>query len=317
MRGTCVVADAVSCYIRAVVFGSGESRIIRWPMKSASVTLAKRAALYLGVLVIAGFAVRQVGLLDSHFIYFPDRVLVGTPADIGLEYEDVFFRASDGVQLHGWFVPGESGVTLLWFHGNAGNISHRLENISMLHHRVGISIFIFDYRGYGQSSGKVSEEGTYLDAEAAIDYLRSRDNAAVGQELVLFGRSLGCAVAVEMAVRHKVRGVILESPFASIRDMAHRAYPFLPSGVLIRMVRARYDSISKIGSVHSPLMVLHGDRDDIVPIDTGRELFGAANGPKRFYVIEGAAHNDTYVIGGDRYLEALKAFIEDPAGAGG
>ena len=285
-------------------------------MRSASAAPARRVALLslvLAMLVTGGFAARQVGLLDRHFIFFPERELVANPGDMGLQYESVFFEASDGVQLHGWFVPGESGVTLLWFHGNAGNISHRVDNVAMLHRRVGASMFIFDYRGYGRSSGMTSEDGTYLDAEAAIDYLRSRTDAAVDQKLVLFGRSLGCAVAVEMAVRHKVHAIILESPFASIRDMARRAYPFLPTGVLVRMVRARYDSISKIRSVHSPLMVLHGDRDDIVPIDTGRELYDAANEPKRFYVIEGAGHNDTYLVGGEPYLDALKAFIEDPA----
>ena len=319
LPGGCVVADGVSCYIPAEVFNTGESGITL-SMRSALTASAKRVVLLLGILVplvIGGLVVRRVGLLDRHFIYFPERELVGTPADVGLEYEDILFEAADGVKLHGWFVPGDSGATLLWFHGNAGNISHRLDNIAMLHHRVGVSIFIFDYRGYGQSSGTVSEEGTYLDAEAAIEYLRSRADAAVDQNVVLFGRSLGCAVAVEMAVRHTVHAVILESPFASIRDMAHRTYPYLPSGVMVRMVKARYDSISKIGSVHSPVMVLHGDRDDLVPIETGRDLFEGANQPKRFYVIEGAGHNDTYIVGGEPYLEALKAFIEDPAGAGG
>ena len=295
---------------------AGESRMVRWPMSGAMAVPGKRLALWflvMAALVIGGIAARQVGLLDRHFIYFPERELISSPGDAGLEYESVFFEASDGVKFHGWFVPGDGEVTLVWFHGNAGSISHRVENISMLHRRVGAGIFIFDYRGYGRSSGAVSEKGTYLDAEAAIEYLRSRPDVGADGKLVLFGRSLGSAVAVEMAVRHKVHAIILESPFASIRDMARRAYPYLPSRVLVRMVKARYDSISKIRSVHSPLMVVHGDRDDIVPIDTGRALFDAANEPKRFYIIEGAGHNDTYAIGGEAYFEALKRFIDDPA----
>jgi fermentation-respiration switch protein FrsA (DUF1100 family) len=278
-----------------------------------------RAAAFFSLLVLMAFGARQANLLDRHFIFFPERGLDGTPGDVGLAFEDVFFSTSDGVKLHGWFVPGSGDLTLLWFHGNAGNISHRIDNLSLLRRRLGVSVFIFDYRGYGRSEGKASEKGTYLDAQAALDYLRSRDDVGpdLERKLVLFGRSLGCAVAVQMATRHNVYAVILESAFTSIRAMAERAYPYVPVGVLILMVQARYDSLSKIGDVHSPLMVLHGDRDEIAPMELGRELFDAANEPKRFYTIEGAGHNDTYIVGGEAYLDALKAFVDDPVGGGG
>ena len=271
-----------------------------------------RAALVLSILLVIGFTVWQTKLLDKQFIFFPERELVGAPVDVGLEYENVLFSTYDGVRLHGWFVPGESDTTLLWFHGNAGNIGHRIDNLLMLHQRLGVNVFIFDYRGYGLSEGSASEQGTYLDGEAALEHLRSQKGLDLGQEIVLFGRSLGCAVAVEMATRHNVRGVILESPFTSVHAMAERAYPHLPVRMLMPLVQTRYDSLSKIKDVRSPVMVVHGDRDDIVPIDLGRDLFDAANGPKRFYTIEGAGHNDTYLVGGDAYFQALKEFLDDP-----
>lgn len=148
------------------------------------------------VLLIAMAAVywaREAGLLDRQFIFFPERELAQTPADLGLAYEDVFFHASDGVRLHGWFVPGEVDTTLVWFHGNAGNIGHRLDNLSLFHHRLKVNVFIFDYRGYGKSEGTISEQGSYMDADAAVEYVRSRRDG----RLILFGRSLGAAVAVE------------------------------------------------------------------------------------------------------------------------
>ena len=285
-------------------------------MSTALAALIRVVALSGAALMVVGITVWQTKLLDRQFIFFPERELSGTPGDVGLEYEDVFFSTDDGVRLHGWFVPGSSDTTLLWFHGNAGNISHRIDNLLMIHRRLEVNVFIFDYRGYGRSDGDVSEGGMYADAEAALDHLGSR---AIGDpdlhnNLVLFGRSLGCAVAVDIATRRKVRGVILESPFTSVRAMVKRSYPYLPSGLLMQLVRARYDSLAKITHVDSPVMVLHGDRDETVPFDMGHELYDAANEPKRFYTIEGAAHNDTFIVGGAPYYEALRKFVEDPTG---
>ena len=280
-------------------------------MRTILITLAKRAAIVLLILLVAGIATRQAKLLDRRFIFFPEQDFVGTPRSVGLDFENVRFSTADGLRLHGWFVPGESDVTLVWFHGNAGNISHRIGDLRMLHERVGVSVFIFDYRGYGFSEGKASEKGTYRDAEAALDYLRSRQDVDVSR-LVFFGRSLGCAVAVELATRHQAHAVILESPFDSIRGMAERLYPYLPVGILIHLVQSRYDSLSKIKSVRSPLMVVHGDRDEMIPISAAWKLFDAANAPKRFYTIEGAMHNNTYQVGGSRYFDALRQFVDDP-----
>ena len=265
------------------------------------------------IFLVFGLVVRQTSLVDKYFIFFPESDLIGSPAERGLEFEDVDFTAADGVKLHGWFIPGRSDIMWLWFHGNAGNISHRLDNIAVLHRSLGVNVFIFDYRGYGRSEGSVSEKGIYMDAEAALAYLRSREDVDQSK-LVLFGRSLGCAAAVEVAAQHETYAVILESPFTSTRAMANRLYPFLRLGFLLT---TRLDSLSKIDGVRAPLMVLHGDSDQTVPIDLGRELFDAANEPKRFYVIEGADHNDTYLVGGDAYLEALQDFLNDPTGSAG
>ena len=259
--------------------------------------------------MFGGILTQQMTFIDQQMIYFPDRRLTASPADAGLGFEDIFFTASDGIRLHGWYVPGPSPVTMVWFHGNAGNISHRVENILQLNRHLGFNVFIFDYRGYGHSEGKPSEHGLYLDAEAAIDYLVEKRGLEPKTDLVLFGRSLGCGVAVEMATRYRVRATILESGFSSVRAMAKRIYPFLPSGLLLSLVEARYDSLAKLPMVRAPVMVLHGDRDSTVPIEFGVEMFEAANEPKRFYTIEGAAHNDTYYVGGELYFEALREFI--------
>ena len=279
------------------------------------VRLTRGVALAVALVAVVGFALRQTNVLDRHFIFFPERDLAGDPGQAGLEFEDVFFAASDGVRLHGWFVPGESRTTLVWFHGNAGNIGHRVDNLSLLHRRTDLSIFIFDYRGYGRSEGNISEEGTYLDGQAALDYIRLQKGRDLETEVILFGRSLGAGVAVEMAARNRVRGLILESAFSSVRGMAKRVYPLLPSAVVASFLKTEYDSLSKIRGVEAPVMVLHGDRDRVVPFEQGLELFAAANEPKRFYTIRGAGHNDTYVVGGEEYFDALRDFVRDLTGS--
>ena len=277
-------------------------------------TLLRGVVLSLSIVVTVGVVARYTNVVDRYFIFFPDRTITQDPGDVGLEFDDVFFSAADGVKLHGWFVPGEGDTTLVWFHGNAGNISHRVGNVAELHTRLGVNVFIFDYRGYGKSDGDVSEKGTYLDADGAMSYLRTRGDVDQ-QRLVLFGRSLGGAVAAEAATKNDVYALVLESAFSSVQAMARRQYPFLPG--IGAIIRTKYATLSKLKDVHAPVMVLHGDRDETVPIEIGRELFEAANPPKRFYTIEGAGHNDTYIVGGPAYFQALAEFIEDPTAEGG
>lgn len=245
-------------------------------------------------------------VIERHFVYFPDRALVATPRDVGLEFEDVQFEASDGVRLHGWFVPGDKEIVWLWVHGNGGNISHRVESLRLLHDQVGVGVLLFDYRGYGRSDGTPSEQGTYLDAEAALTLLSERYGYSP-ERVVVFGQSLGGAIAVDVAARHRPAGLVVESAFTSIADMARLHYPFLPSRLLLGR---RYNSLTKIRGVDAPILIVHGDRDDVIPFDMASELFDAAGEPKHLLVIEGAGHNDVDLVGDKRYFSALRAFIE-------
>jgi hypothetical protein len=246
--------------------------------------------------------------LANFFVYFPDRGHEGIPAQLGLPAEDIWFVAEDGVRLHGWFVPapGAAEVTLLWFHGNAGNISHRLDHLRRLRDRLTVHICIVDYRGYGRSEGRPSEAGLYRDARAALAGVR-RDPRVRPDRIVYFGQSLGTAVAVELAIHETPLGLVLESPFTSLRAMGRVVYPWLPVNLL---VGNQFDSLSRIPQARAPLLILHGDRDEVVPFAQGRQLFEAAAGPKFFHAIRGAGHNDTYLVGGPPYLDAWHAFLK-------
>ena len=241
---------------------------------------------------------------EKGIVFFPDPHLVGTPADFGLKYEDVFFEAADGVKLHGWWVPKAGAPVLVWFHGNAGNISHRLENLKLLHDLVGVQVFIFDYREYGRSQGRISREGTFLDAAAAYRYV-AETRGIPGGDIVLFGRSLGTALATDLATQKPCRALILESAFTNSSDMAKMLAPFLFDW----RPKVPYDNLGKIDKVKVPVLIVHGSDDEIIPVAMGRRLFAAANSPKDLYIIPGAHHNDTYVVGGQTYFERLKAFI--------
>ena len=245
-------------------------------------------------------------MLDHQYIYFPQGWEARDwKALSGLPLEEVWLTTRDGVRLYGWYVeaPDSPGV-LVWYHGNAGNIAHRLENLIELHRR-GLSVLLFDYRGYGQSEGRPSEEGLYQDGLAAYDYL-IRQRAIPSTQVVLFGRSLGAAVAGEIARTQQVAGLILESPFPSVEAVARRAFGGLPAH---RLLKARFDLLQRLKDVRVPVLVLHGDRDTIIPFAFGAEVYEAANDPKHFYRIPGADHNDTYAVGGEPYFEQLLRFV--------
>jgi pimeloyl-ACP methyl ester carboxylesterase len=246
---------------------------------------------------------------EKYLLYVPQRKLDATPALEGLAYEDVWFPARDGVKLHGWFIPAPGAkFTLLWFHGNAGNISHRVRNIGQLHRLVGAHVLIFDYRGYGQSEGgfsDLSEPATYHDGTGAVSYLRGRRDVEQTR-LVYFGRSLGAAIAVEMARHHPPAGMILETTFTSIPDMARLVVPYIPVRPFLRI---RYDTVSKLPEIHVPVLIVHGDQDEVMPLEQAQRLLEAANPPKDLYTIAGARHNDTHIVGGDRYFAELAAFL--------
>ena len=233
-------------------------------------------------------------------IFYPEKDILGKPSDLGLDFEDITFRMADALRLHGWFVPGSRRETLLWCHGNAGNIGDRLDLLKLLHDSLDVNIFIFDYRGYGKSQGRPTEDGTYRDAHGALDYLRSRPDVEE-DKIVVFGQSLGGAIAVDLACRNKFMGLILEATFTSLVDVFEM--PMKAFGM-------KYDSYSKIKRVKIPLLMLHGDKDDVVPFESGYTLFKAANEPKKFCAIKGGMHNDNYIVGGEGYFAEIKKFIE-------
>jgi len=241
---------------------------------------------------------------QSHLVYFPERVLVANPSGAGLEFEVVNLGTSDNLALHGWFVPssGQNGV-LLYFHGNGGNISHRIESLHQFH-RMGLSTLIFDYRGYGQSEGEPTEEGTYLDAEAAWNYLTTV-RGFQPKEVILLGRSLGGAVASWLAARVRPRVLIIESTFTSIPERGAEIYPYFPVRLLSRF---EYNTLERIGSANCPVLIVHSPEDEIVPFNHGQRLFEAARPPKEFLQISGG-HNDGFFVSAQRYERELSSFI--------
>lgn len=240
---------------------------------------------------------------QSRYVYYPSRSLTLTPAMVQLTYEDVNVTTGDGVAVHGWYVPGgEAGRTVLFCHGNAGNISDRIDVIRMFH-EMGYNLCLFDYRGYGKSGGVPSEAGTYKDAEAVWEWLVKTKGVAPGA-IVAYGESLGGAVAAWLAEQKKVGALILESTFTSLPDMAAQVYPFLPARWLCRF---RYNTLARMPNIHCPVFVVHGRDDEMIPFECGRRLFAAANEPKVFFELQGT-HNDGRVLSGRKYAEALKAF---------
>lgn len=195
--------------------------------------------------------------------------------------------------------------TLLWFHGNAGNITHRFEMVRKLV-QLPARVFIIDYRGYGRSEGSPSEQGLYLDARAAWDYLVN-ERGTSSASIVIFGDSLGGAVAIDLATTVSAAGLIVQSAFTSISDMAAEVMPFVPAF----LVRTKMDSITKIPNVRSPKLFIHSPADEMVPYRLGRRLYDAAGDPKQFYEVAGASHNELDIVGGRAYFEAISRFVRE------
>jgi len=238
-------------------------------------------------------------------VFFPDTTIEQTPVDLDLPFDDIWFTSSDSVRLHGWLIPASSPNHLLLFcHGNAGNISHRLDNVRLLHNR-GISVFIFDYRGYGRSQGRISEKGFYLDSEAAYQVAREWAEKH-GAKLVVFGRSLGGIAATHLGATKNCDGLILESTFTNMGAMARAHYPLPFAETLLEH---RLNALGQIVQVRVPILFFHGDKDRIVPIKLSRKLFEAAPNPKEFVVLPGAGHNDTYFVGGKDYFKKIDSFF--------
>jgi fermentation-respiration switch protein FrsA (DUF1100 family) len=250
-----------------------------------------------------------MSLLDQFFVYHPEPWIdQDWRAASGLPLEDVWFQSGDGTKLFGWFVeaPADRPV-ILWCHGNAGNVIHRLDNLRHLY-REGLSVFIFDYRGYGRSQNvRPTEAGLYLDAIGAYDYL-TRVRMIRPERIIIFGRSLGAAVATELASQKPAAGLILESCFPSVEAVAKIHYGGLPVHWLLG---AEFRLIDRLPTLSLPKLIIHGDKDDIIPYELGRQVFEAAKPPKSFLSIPGADHNNTYHIGGSAYFQRFAEFAQE------
>ena len=264
-------------------------------------------SLLLSLLAAYSAVLALVYVFQSRLVYYPQigREAAETPLDRGLEFEPVAIATADGETLSAWWVPsGRARGAALIFHGNAGNISHRLDYLAMFH-RMGYSSLIIDYRGYGRSSGSPSEEGTYRDAEAAWRWLAEKRGAKAG-DVVLLGESLGGAVAAWLAARTTPRALVLASAFTSAPELGAQAYPFLPVRLLSRF---SYDTLGSLKAVSAPVLVAHSPGDDIIPFAHGRTLYEAAKEPRHFLELSGG-HNDAFLFARQEWAAQLAAFLE-------
>ncbi len=262
----------------------------------------KLISLILFAFIVFVFFVRY---LEATGIFYPSRTVNSTPADINLNFHDIYFKTSDGIKLNGWFVlADENAPTVLFFHGNAGDIGDRLEKILLLNH-LKANIFIIDYRGYGRSEGRPSEAGLYRDALGAYDYLIEQRNISP-QKIVVYGTSLGGVPAIDLASQKEIGGLIIESSFSNAADMCRIIYPFIPTFLL----QSRMDNVGKIKNVKAPKLFFHSQSDEIVPMELGRKVFDKAKEPKRWVSLKGG-HNVSCEESKETYRGALKEFLED------
>lgn len=257
-----------------------------------------------GLLLLNG----MMYLLQPGMVFYPTTAIGETPAEWQLPYEDVSIDTRDGERLHGWYIPtqvnSEQQPVLLFLHGNAGNISHRRASLEIFH-RLGLNQLIVDYRGYGKSTGTPGEDGLYLDAMATWDYLLHNRNFTADQ-VIIFGRSLGGAVATQLASQVQPRGVILESSFSSARDMARHTFPLLSH---LLYLRYDFNSLERVPLIRSPLLILHSPQDEIIPYDSAEKLFKAAGQPKAFFQLQGD-HNNGFYLSQPMYQQALADWLQ-------
>ena len=244
-------------------------------------------------------------IMQPKFLYSPVREIACTPGDLGLDYEQVVFKSADGLQLSGWYIPVEnSKFTILFCHGNGGNIFHCLDSINIFYN-LGLNCFIFDYRGYGNSEGKPSEEGTYLDVEAAYNWLTKKKKMPPDR-IIVFGRSLGGSIATQLASKVATCALVVEGTFTSYVDIGKKFYPYMP----VRwFARFSYRTIDYIKNVRCPVMFVYSRNDEVVPFEFGLELYEAANEPKEFVEIFGS-HNDGFLVSSEIYKKAWVEWLK-------
>ncbi|VAX36549.1 hypothetical protein MNBD_UNCLBAC01-88 [hydrothermal vent metagenome] len=242
--------------------------------------------------------------LERTSIFFPSREIIATPMDVGIFFEDVLIQTEDGLGLHGWFVKAKAPQgTLLFMHGNAGNISGRLEKIKLFY-EMGLNVLIFDYRGFGKSEGSATEAGMYIDATAAYDYLKGRTDIEQ-DKIIAYGASLGGVAVINVASKRTFSHLIIDSSFTNAVDMAKHVFPIIPSF----LVKTRLDSLTKIKHIDAPKLFFHSREDQTVPFDLGWKLFEAAKGPKEFVEIIGS-HMGGHVYSREEFVREITQFLE-------
>lgn len=257
-------------------------------------------AVYVGLaLYLYVFQGRQL-----YFPNLPSRVVDASPSDIGLAFQSLTLKTADGETLDAWYIPApQARGTLLYLHGNGGNIGHRLDPIGVFH-RLGLNVLIFDYRGYGASTGKPDEEGTYADALAAWKHLTEVLHIPPKQ-ILLFGESLGGSIGAWLAERHTPGGLVVYASFTSVEDIAQQLFPIFPAKLLVRY---RYDTKSSLARLNCPVLILHSPDDEIIPFSHGQELYLAANEPKRLLELRGG-HNDALLISREAYAKGIDELV--------
>lgn len=266
------------------------------------------SGLFVSLLVVNAWMFVQ----QPAMVFHPAAALDASPEDRGMPYEDVLLKTADGIELHGWYIPRAGAArVLLFLHGNAGNISHRGDSIAIFH-RLGLNVFIFDYRGYGRSQGAPDESGFYRDAQAAWRYL-VETRAVPADNIIVFGRSLGGAVAAQLTSQVQPGGLILESTLSSARDFARALYPLLSRLVVLRY---DFDTAASLASVRCPVLVLHSQADEIMPYQLGEKVYRSAHEPRRFVSLQGD-HNSGFLLSQPDYERALGEFIASLDTTGG
>jgi len=257
------------------------------------------------IIIIYLFSAIYEFLTQSYHVYYPKKEITATPFDIKLYFEEIIFSSSDGVNLSGWFVPARNskGVILV-LHGNGENISTGLTFIDYFNRKLGLSVFIIDYRGYGKSEGRPNEKGTYLDARAAWEYLTGYKKIRP-QDIIVFGRSLGGPIAAWLAKEVKARALILDSTFTSIKDIAAELHPYL---LVRKFFKFDYPTIDYLKGAGIPVLIIHSSEDDYIPFSHAIKLYNAANEPRQFLEIKGK-HDDNYIESEEIYIEGIRSFI--------
>ncbi len=276
-------------------------------IKMMTVPLKSFSSILIILTIIGMCLIIYIKYYEKKAIYFPSPFIEVKPKDIGLDYQDIYFLTSDGVKLNAWFIEAENPIaTILFLHGNAGNISHRIKLIQLFV-KEGFSFFIFDWRGYGKSKGRPSEEGLYKDALASYEYLTKKLNI-LPNKIVIYGKSLGANIACDLATKVDKSLLIIDSGFSSAQDMAKIVFPFIPSFLVRWAITVKFDALSKIKEIAFPKLIIHSKDDETIPFNQGEKLFREAKEPKEFFVVRGS-HNQAIFNNPEVFISRIKTFV--------